>query len=723
MNSFKKIAVWIMAAALSVLAVGCADNGNKLQQSGSGSGEGSSSSGTSEERPSDENEVTDIEADETVYDYKLVSGEDGNYVYEDEDGNVAEFSVIYESGTENCYTVTENTLTFSGITENSVYALTGAFYGNIVVNADEAYKLELELRDFSLTSYNDCPVSIESADKVTLSAKKGTSNYIYDMRSEVGEDEISASVYALCDLDVQGKGELYLKSVNNNGIHTKDDLSVKNLTLQVDCKDNALKGNDSVTIESGEIILISRTGDGIKTTNSDVSSKGNQRGTVTVSGGNLLIYAACDGIDAAYNVVVDEATATPMIEIYTDQYSKYSEEVTATAENVFYIRFTSTSYRYSVKYFNDESDAVWYNSSDYMTVNAGMSRYYYYPVTKPSGYAYMQLFIYSGTQEQGQEESYLACTDTLTVNDHYDTLALQSGAGSLKYGWTNYSTSSSSGMGGFGGGMGDMSSGNTDKGDYSTKGIKAGNAVAISSGTILISSYDDGIHANNESVLENGDTALGNVSVSGGTLTVYSNDDGIHGDGTASFSGGTVNIENSYEGIEGKVVKISGGNLSVKASDDGVNGTGTSGESIVISGGTLYVYAGGDGLDSNSTSSYDGLLIAGGYSVIISTGSADSSIDTERGYKYTGGYVVGISRSGGMSSEATTCSPSFSTVGSKATLSLKQGGYLTVANYVTVQLPATINAIVVFLGSTSASIKSATSSSLSLDANGVYWAV
>ncbi len=729
--------LWITAVAMSVMMVGCAEyagqpsgpetNMNSGENSGENTDPGTNTnSGENSERPNDENDVTDIEVDETVYDYTLVSQEEGNYVYEDENGNTANFSVIYASGTKDCYSVTDHTLTFSDVTEDTVYTITGDFYGNIVIDVTEDYKFELELKNFSLTSYNDCPIVIESADKATLSAKKDTVNYIYDLRSETDENGIAASVYALCDLDVQGKGELFIKSVNNNGIHTKDDLNVKNLNLQVECKDNALKGNDSVTIESGQIVLIAKTGDGIKTTNSDISSKGNQRGTVTISGGEILIYAACDGIDAAYNVVINEATATPMIEIYTDKYSKYSEEVTATAENTYYIRFTSNAYKYSIMYFNDEDDAVWYNSSDYTTVNAGMGRYYYYyTVTKPVGYAYMQLYVYSSSQEQAQSENYVTRTDTLTVNGNYDTIALENRGGSLSYNWTNYSTASTGmgGMGGMGGNLGGMDGGNTDKGDYSTKGMKAGNAVTVSSGTIQISAYDDGIHANCDNTLENGKTPLGNVTVTGGTLTIYSNDDGIHGDGTVTISGGTIYVEDSYEGIEGNTVEISDGNVSVKSSDDGINGTRTSGESIVISGGTLYVYAGGDGLDSNSVTSYDGLLISGGFTVVLSTGSADSCIDTERGYRYTGGYVVGIGRSGGMSSEATTCSPSLSTVGKTATLNLTQGKYLIVENYAVVQLPVSIGALVVFLGSTSASIKSSNSTDVSLDGNGVYWAI
>lgn len=68
---------------------------------------------------------------------------------------------------------------------------------------------------------------------------------------------------------------LFRSPSNDKGIHTKDDLKVKNVALKINVYDDALRGNDSVKIESGDLELISRVGDGIKTSNSDVSSKGN----------------------------------------------------------------------------------------------------------------------------------------------------------------------------------------------------------------------------------------------------------------------------------------------------------------------------------------------------------------------------------------------------------------------------------------------------------------
>ncbi len=677
----------------------------------------------------DNNDVTITDPEDTgEHDFNLISQADGSFTYKCSDCNEEKTVVItYISGTPNAYTVDNNIVTFGNITEESVYDISGTFHGNIVIDVGETQKLELQMSGFELYSHSACPISVLSGDKVTLSVKKSTENFIYDMREAVDATDtaaISASVYALCDLDVQGKGSLNVKSVNNNGIHTKDDLNVKNLALQVDCKDNALKGNDSVTVQSGNTVLIARQGDGIKTTNSDISSKGKQRGTVSITGGDVLIYAACDGIDSAYDVKIDESTATVTLQIFTDKYSKYSEEVTAVAESVYYVRYNSTAYSYSLKFYNDDTDAVWYNSSTSTTVG----NYHYFPITKPSGYAYVQLYIYNSSQQQGNSENYVACTESMAVNNNYDTIALQSRGNRLSYGWTNYTTNTNQGgfgQGGFGGGpggMGGMNEGNPDKGDYSTKGIKADNAIAISAGAVTISSYDDAIHANNTTALSNGATPLGNVTVSGGSLTLRSNDDGIHADGKVSIGGGNVNVISSYEGVEGNTIEITDGNVSVISSDDGFNGTATSGTSIAISGGKLYIYAGGDGVDSNSTTSYSGIVISGGISIIIATGQSDSSIDTERGYKYSGGYVIGVSSSGGMGSEATNCS-NFSSVGTSKTLSLQKDTYLVITNIATVKMPVSVNALIVCLGKTSASISSNTSTSYNLDANGVYWGV
>ena len=676
-------------------------------------------------------EVTNLGDDSKTFgeDLDTLGAYDGYF-----EGYSKDIAVECVSGTDKAYKLEGTTLTFTSIGEETVYAISGTFRGNIVIDVGDGYKFDLELHGLSLVSNSTNPITVKSGDEVAIKAKKDTQNYIYDMRAAIDDTDetlYSGAIHSDVDLEISGKGNLTVISENNNGIHSKDDLQVKNLTLLVACIDNALKGNDSVEIEGGNTTLVASGGDCIKTVNSDVSEKGNQRGTISIAGGTHNLYAACDGIDAAYNMTVDDSTT--VLNIYTDKYSNYSKEVTATLSDTNYIRFTSDAYYYAVKYYNSDTDYIWVNAEYHSKVSGGRMNYYYYSYPKMPDYEKQQFFIYESESQRGQEEEYLVMSDYLTPNSACDTFALTSRGNQLSYSWTNYTTTiqeggfgGPGGMGGHGGmgGPGGMGEGNSDKGEYSTKGIKAANEIIINHGTISIKSYDDAIHANNDTALENGASALGNVTVNGGTITAYSNDDGLHADGTLSIQAGTVSVTNSYEGIEGAVVNISGGYVSVNSKDDGINATATSATAVSISGGTVYIYCAGDGIDSNSRTSYSGIAFSGGKTVVISNSNGNSAIDSEQGYAYTGGSVVAILPRGGMSNEATHCQ-NFSSVGKSTQTALTSGGYLVVGigdTTATIRMPASIpSALVIVLGDNSPSIKTESSTDLTLDQNGVAW--
>ena len=660
--------------------------------------------------PSDDNRSDDTGAAETATEYP--------------------FTVTCESGTADAFTVTldpstsEYTLTFTTIAEDTEYSVSGTLDGNVVIDVGDSYKFKLTLNGCTVTSSYNAPIVAVSADELTITAKKGTVNTVTDRRSEADENYGSA-IYCTMDLDIQGKGALTVYSANNDGIHGKDDVTVKNLTLTVDSVDNALKGNDSVTMQSGTVTLISRQGDGIKTSNSEISSKGNQKGTVTLNTDEgpltLNIYAACDGIDASYNVVI---SGDVVLNVYTDKYSSYSEDVIATSASSYYIRSTSNAYSYSIFYTDGDGNGVWKDSTYYTstTGQGGMGRqattYHYYKVDKVSTYPKMIVYVYSGSQAQGQDSDYTYVSSLTTVNDNYDTIAMNFSSSSPTMGWTNYTTQNGSGWGGM------PQDGNSDKCEYSTKGIKADNSITISGGTVTIRSYDDAIHANSDVLLETNVYGSGDITITGGTLSLYSNDDGVHADGVLTISGGTVTVTNSYEGLEGTQVTISGGSVSVRSSDDGINATVTSGVGIRISGGYLYVHAGGDGLDSNSRTSKAGIYFEGGTVVVISTSGGNSCIDTEAGYTYSGGSVLAICPSG-MTQEVQNYTISGS---GKATVrsnmgSLSSGTTVTAtagSSVLAVRFPAGVsNAFAIYLGQSSATISSG-SSSYSFDSNGVY---
>ena len=75
-----------------------------------------------------------------------------------------------------------------------------------------------------------------------------------------------------------------------------------------------------------------------------------------------------------------------------------------------------------------------------------------------------------------------------------------------------------------------------------------------------------------------------------------------------------------------------------------------------------------------------------------------------------------------MSSESMESSPSFSTIGTNSKFNLQASSILVIKNIVEIKMPSIIiNVSVVYLGSNSASISSTSSTTSSLNANGVYW--
>lgn len=213
------------------------------------------------------------------------------------------------------------------ITKAGEYDVSGTLTNkSLIVEMPDTDKATINLKGVNITSSLSAPISLLTGDKVEISASNGTTNSIVDNRTQ-SSDATGGAIDASVDLEIKGKGALNVTAKYNNGIDTNDDLEIKNLTLKVTAPNNALKGNDSVMIESGNITVISTKGDGIKTTNTEISSVGNQRGIVTVLGGTVNIYAACDGIDASYDAVLSGGT----VNIYTASFSDYSESLPATA--------------------------------------------------------------------------------------------------------------------------------------------------------------------------------------------------------------------------------------------------------------------------------------------------------------------------------------------------------------------------------------------------------
>ena len=697
----------IFVLVFSLLLVGCNNGSENSGQGGINTGDQGNSQGSGGGVI-----IDDLADDESSYgdDLKSQGAYDGLF-----EGELQDITVKCISGTNGCYKLEGNVLTFTEIRDESIYSISGKFSGSIVINVGDSYKFDLELNGLSLVCSNTNPITVLSGDEVSIQAKKDTKNYIYDTRAAIDENDItllSGAIHSDVDLEIAGKGSLFVISDNNNGIHSKKDLQVKNLSLTVSCKDNALKGNDSVELENAVATLIATKGDAIKTSNSDISNKGNQRGTISFLGGSYNVYAAYDGVDAAYNVTVDGSTT---LNVFTDKYSNYSEEVISVADT-YYIRSTEMEYVYSVKYYNSETDYTWVNADYHSRAFGGRYNYYFYSFPKNDSYSKMQIFVYSEDMQQGQDKNYVYSTGVITPSTAYDTVAISLRGDQFRQDLANFSTSTSSGPNG-------MNAGNNDKGNHSAKGIKATNSISINSGFINIKSYDDAIHAYSDVALENGSDALGIVNISGGEITIFSNNDGIYADGSVRIVNGKVNIVNSYRGIKGYNVKIISGNVNVISKDDGVFGFAPSGVAVNIDGGSIYVFAGTDGIDSCSRTSNNAISVKGGKVIVISTSVVGSAINTPKGYSFSAGSVVAITP-GSSSADVSNICAGFANSGSSTDLQLNKGEYLTCKIgdlHLTLNIPISMSASVVMLGDSDSTISVQSGSNHSLDCGEFIW--
>lgn len=595
-----------------------------------------------------------------------ITAQDTNVTHADDADNykteiTGEFSITSTDDS----TITQNDSVYT-ITHAGEYTVTGLLSeGQIVVNADDNAEISIILNGTSITCSNGSPIYIKNADNVKIKSEENTYNCIVDARAEADDNSDNSSsengnaaIYAACDLKLVGKGALSVTGNYNNGIQSKDDISIKNVTIKVNAVNNAIKGNDEVAIESGEIIAISRKGDGIKTSNSSLSTKGKQKGNVIISGGNIDIYAACDGIDAAYGV---DVSGDGNLNIYTDTYSDYSEAVAAdnsgSSASSSGSSISSPSPSANTSGSSISSPGSSSNSSGSSNQNPGSS-------SKSSSNSTMMTYTTTANTDNqnngsvgtppdmnnAQNSGNMGTPPDMNNTQNNDNMGTPPDM-------NNSSSNSGSNpdmKGNFGGGNraangmpGNNSSGNSSKKSYSTKGIKADSEINISGAAINISSTDDGIHANSDSgVLETGEDGKGIISISGGTITISTGDDGIHADKELNITDGYINVLTSYEGLEAITINISGGQSFVYATDDGINactGDGSSTPLINITGGYVDVTTGSgdtDGIDSNGSYTQSGgmVLVKGG----SSSGQVSGSIDVDGNITITGGTCVAL---------------------------------------------------------------------------------
>lgn len=183
------------------------------------------------------------------------------------------------------------------IEKKGVYTLTGNLKGYVNVKSDENIKLILD--NVNIENDNGPCILVESSKNIYIQLI-GEST-LKDSKEYTGYDsDVNGAIYSKDDLFITGDGILNLTANYEDGIVSKDDLTIISGTINIVSKDDAIRGKDSVTVKDGTI-NINSDGDGIKTTNID-------KGSIFIEDGEFNINSMLDAVQSESSITINDGT-------------------------------------------------------------------------------------------------------------------------------------------------------------------------------------------------------------------------------------------------------------------------------------------------------------------------------------------------------------------------------------------------------------------------------
>ncbi|MDE5757365.1 MAG: carbohydrate-binding domain-containing protein, partial [Allobaculum sp.] len=216
-------------------------------------------------------------------------------------------------------TVTDSKINLANATTNllidkaGTYTFTGDTNKTVVVDTDGDVSLVLDKANFTSEKLPSIYVRNAVSTKIEL---KNTSTITNN-----GNDEIlNAAVYVRSPLSLTGSGTLTVTDKNGHGIKAKDDMTSKNVTLNISAQEDGIHASDSLTIESGKYTITSGD-DGIQANDNLIIKNGtfvidaegdglHGDGDVELSNGTYTINAKSEGIESKANLLITNGTYT-----------------------------------------------------------------------------------------------------------------------------------------------------------------------------------------------------------------------------------------------------------------------------------------------------------------------------------------------------------------------------------------------------------------------------
>ena len=187
------------------------------------------------------------------------------------------------------------------IKDEGVYVISGSAENmTIFVEAEEEAKVQLVLDSVDITNETMPCIYVKSGDKVFVTTTETDNSLtVSGTFTADGETNLDAVIFSKEDLVLNGLGTLKVDSTDN-GITSKDTLTVTGGTLEISCSGSALEGQDAIEIADGIINILS-CNDGLHAEDNEDDSKG----YIYICGGAFNIDAIDDAIHATTIIQLD----------------------------------------------------------------------------------------------------------------------------------------------------------------------------------------------------------------------------------------------------------------------------------------------------------------------------------------------------------------------------------------------------------------------------------
>lgn len=302
MKNIKLISIILTILLITSVMIGCSKKNNTLP-------EGTTSSGEAQTNP-----------DGTPVEGTTTGEEDTNTP-----GNtVTQLQVTMNFTDSGCEISDTGAVEVSGkyytVKKAGTYTITGTMAdGQIRIDIPKTEKATLLLNNFTGSCSDSAVIYVMNADEVYIDLEKNSVNTLTDANSYVFEnpadDKPNACIYSSDDLTIKGGGTLNVTGNYNNGIGCKNDIVIKNGVVNVSAINNAVKGNDSITVKGDAVVNVLGGEDALK---SDETVKADKGFIHITEEAKVTVTCTDDALQATQNITITAGASLTVNAASTD---------------------------------------------------------------------------------------------------------------------------------------------------------------------------------------------------------------------------------------------------------------------------------------------------------------------------------------------------------------------------------------------------------------------